>query len=391
MPESPKLPEPLRGNETGTFTAHSVSVRLPEIAGRIRDDHPTAASSLSALIDEIGSGHIEPLSGTGPNQEEWASYVQPFVGSSWRDVPWFFAEYYFYRRILDAVGYWESGLDPYQSQKRLGLDQATSGAATTLAAVDAAYAQGAHTEILLIQLTDAALWGNQVDLSLWPAEDGGEVVTDQHDDRVLLDERPQAVRSLHGRLPSPIDIVIDNAGSELVADLLVADLLLRSDLASRVTIHAKLYPIFVSDATERDVVESIRHLAADPNPHLRSAGERLHMEFTAGRFVISAEPFWVSPLGWRSRPESVENSLSRSALVIVKGDANYRRLLDDRHWDFTTPFADAIGPSPAPLLALRTIKSELVAGLAPGQAAATAAADPEWLQNGRWATASFAG
>jgi len=391
VPESLQLPEPLRGNETGTFTAFSVSVRLPEIAGRIRDDHPIAADSLNALIDEIGSGHIAPLAGTGPNQAEWTGYVEPFVGSTWPDVPWFFAEYYFYRRILDAVGYWESGVDPYQEQKRLGLWQATNAAAATMAAVDEAYAQGAHTEVLLVQLTDAALWGNQVDLSLWPAEDGGEVVTDQHADRVLLDDRPRAIRSLHERPPAPIDIVIDNAGSELVADLLVADLLLRGDLASRVNIHAKLYPIFVSDATERDVVASIRHLAADPNPHLRSAGERLHLEFTAGRFVISAEPFWVSPIGWRSRPQSVERSLSDSALVIVKGDANYRRLLDDRHWDFTTPFVDAIGPSPAPLLALRTIKSELVAGLAPGQAATTAAVDPEWLQNGRWATASFSG
>jgi uncharacterized protein with ATP-grasp and redox domains len=384
------LPEPLRGNETGTFTAHSVNVRLPDIARRILEDHPTAAAELDALIEEIGEGPIRPLTGNGPHQDDWDGYVDPFVGIHWPEVPWFFAEYYFYRRILDAVGYWESGVDPYHDQKQLGLEQAIRPAASRMETVDAGYAQGASTEILLIQLTDAALWGNQVDLSLWPAEAGQEVTTDQNADRVLIDDRPQAIRPLHEHPPLPIDLVVDNAGSELVADLLVADLLLRSDLASRITIHAKLYPIFVSDATERDVVESIRHLAADTNPHLRSVGERLHMEFTAGRLVIAAEAFWVSPVGWRSRPATVDHSLSGSGLVIVKGDANYRRLLDDRHWDFTTPFAVAIGSTPAPLLALRTIKSELVAGLAPGQPAATAAIDPEWLQNGRWATASFA-
>jgi uncharacterized protein with ATP-grasp and redox domains len=385
------LPEPLRGNEVGTFTAHSVSVRLPDIARRLCDAAPAAATRLNALIREIGSGQIQPLTGTGPCQDDWDGYVEPYVGSQWPDVPWFFAEYYFYRRVLDAVGYWESGVDPYLAQKRLGLEQAIPAAAATITTVDAAYSEGASTEALLIDLTDAALWGNQVDLSLWPAEAGGEVVTDRHSDRVLIDQRHQAIRSLHERPPPPIDLVIDNAGSELVADLLVADLLLRSDLASRITIHAKLYPIFVSDATERDVVESIRRLAAEPNPHLRNAGERLHMEFTAGRFVISAEPFWVSPLGWRSRPDTIDHSMRHSGLVIVKGDANYRRLLDDRQWDFTTPFATAIGSTPAPLLALRTIKSELVAGLAPGQAEETASIDPQWLQNGRWATASFTG
>lgn len=38
---------------------------------------------------------------------------------------------------------------------------------------------------------------------------------------------------------------------------------------------------------------------------------------------------------------------------------------------------------PAPLVALRTFKSELVVGLAPGQAEREQAADPEWLVNGR--------
>jgi hypothetical protein len=71
-------------------------------------------------------------------------------------------------------------------------------------------------------------------------------------------------------------------------------------------------------------------------------------------------------------------------LVISKGDAHYRRLLGDRHWPYETSFEDILAYYPAPLVALRTLKSELVAGLAPGQTAWVASQDPEWMLNGRW-------
>lgn len=389
-----QLPEPHRGNEIGTFTHYSVTVRLPEIARRMMADNTLDSASARAverLIDSINSGVIEPVDPSGPDSAEWERYVAKHLGESWLDVPWFFAEYYFYRRILDAVDHWANGLDPFREQKVLGLEQALAPARETIATIDSAYARGVTTDFLLVQLMDAALWGNQVDLSLWPAEDGGAAATDSHADRLLIDQRPAAIRSLRDRRPPVIDVIIDNAGSELVADLLVADLLLRSDLASVIRIHAKHYPVFVSDATPGDVAHTIRHLAADTNSHLRNAGERLIAESNTERLVVSADRYWVSPLSWRDRPADVESGLADAGLIIVKGDANYRRLLGDLHWEYTTPFATAIGTTPAPLLALRTMKSEIAAGLDSPAIARAGAADPLWQQNGRWAIASFTG
>ncbi len=389
---SPELPKPLRGNEPGTFTHHSVAVRLPEIGRRVLEENELDAASAAAvatLVGEIGNGVITPLSGHGPDAAAWETYVEPELGKTWLDVPWFFAEYYFYRRVLDAVGYWDSGADPYEAQKQLGLEGAVGSARRTISSVDAAYAQWVSTDVLLIQLTDAALWGNQVDLSLWPATSAGPAAPELDPDRFLIDERAVAIRTLGERIPPTIDIVLDNAGSELIADLLVADMLLRSDLASKVRLHAKQYPVFVSDATARDVAATTQRMAADSNRHLRSAGERLRVEFDVDRLAVTAHHYWVSPLGWRHRPEDLESLLAESGLVVVKGDANYRRLVDDRHWDFTTPFSDAVGSTPAPLLVLRTLKSEVAAGLDPDAIQAAAAADPEWLQNGRWAIAGF--
>ena len=69
--------------------------------------------------------------------------------------------------------------------------------------------------------------------------------------------------------------------------------------------------------------------------------------------------------------------------MIFKGDVNYRRLLSDRQWPPDAEVAAIVGYLPAPALMLRTLKSEIVAGLAPGQAERLTRRDPDWLINGR--------
>ena len=62
---------------------------------------------------------------------------------------------------------------------------------------------------------------------------------------------------------------------------------------------------------------------------------------------------------------------------------NYRRLLGDRHWPHTARLEEIADYFPAPFLVLRTLKGEILVGLAPGQAATLAAQDPAWLINGQ--------
>ena len=67
--------------------------------------------------------------------------------------------------------------------------------------------------------------------------------------------------------------------------------------------------------------------------------------------------------------------------VVAKD--TYRRLLDDLHWPHTTRMEDVTGYFPAPFVALRTLKGEIMVGLAPGEAERLAADDPTWLINGK--------
>lgn len=67
----------------------------------------------------------------------------------------------------------------------------------------------------------------------------------------------------------------------------------------------------------------------------------------------------------------------------LKGDVNYRRLLDDRHWPHTMCVEKIAAYFPASFLVLRTLKGEIMVGLEAGQAEALAAEDSTWLINGK--------
>jgi hypothetical protein len=72
-----------------------------------------------------------------------------------------------------------------------------------------------------------------------------------------------------------------------------------------------------------------------------------------------------------------------SRLVIFKGDANYRRVVGDALWSPETPLSIVTSGFPAPLLALRTLKSDPIVGLPPGTAQQLEALDPAWRVNAR--------
>jgi hypothetical protein len=112
-------------------------------------------------------------------------------------------------------------------------------------------------------------------------------------------------------------------------------------------------------------------------------GSRLEDDLRAHRLHLESDPFWTSWMMFRQMPSHLQSQLAQSDLVLVKGDVNYRRLLDDLHWPYTTRMEDVTGYFPAPFVTLRTLKGEIMVGLQPGQADALQAEDPTWLINGK--------
>jgi hypothetical protein len=180
-----------------------------------------------------------------------------------------------------------------------------------------------------------------------------------------------------------VDFILDNVGLELAYDLLLADFLLSRGLTEQIRLHAKPFPTYVSDATIPDIRALVAHLAQAPEPRVRCLGSRLQAGLGGDRLHLQTSLFWTSPLPAWEMPPEMRQELARAGLLISKGDANYRRWLGDRHWPFTTPIQQIIAYRPAPLLLMRVLKAEIVAGLQPEQPEKLYQDDPNWLFDGR--------
>ena len=182
------------------------------------------------------------------------------------------------------------------------------------------------------------------------------------------------------------DIVLDNAGFEVFSDMCLAHVLLTSGCCKTVVFHAKAMPWFVSDVTAADFHWTLnRMLGADDFPHsaLQMLGKIWSQNLTSGVWQLKHDKFFTLPHDFthmqRISPDLHEH-LSKSRLIVFKGDLNYRKLLGDRKWPHDTPFRKAMcGFLPASVLALRTLKSDCLAGVEQARADAAAQTRDDWM------------
>jgi hypothetical protein len=147
----------------------------------------------------------------------------------------------------------------------------------------------------------------------------------------------------------------------------------------RVTHHLKSAPMFVSDALIRDVKGTLTALKAHG---FGAIAGRLEAARADGTYVWVDHDFWTGPHFFDKLPLGI---FGDSNLVLLKGDANYRRVVGDYHWEWkpTTPLAAAAGYFPKPFAMLRTMKSDPVVGLRADQVAQLGREDPKWRTNGK--------
>ncbi len=387
MKPSLPMPDPILNNVPGTWTYETATMRWPAIVRRVLADNELTDETtvrLQQLISEIEEEDvIRPLH----DSDDWNHYITPYLGQTWLNCPNFFAETYFYRRIMEAIGYFvDQAFDPFADQKRQGLLTTRPAIRQLCQRVDQALATPSPQTLSQLILMD--LWGNRADLSLFAADAGeAQAMVDGGRDRLLVDETTAVLQHLVQN--HRVDFIIDNAGFELVCDLALAAYLLGTETAVTVHFHLKNHPTFVSDATKLDVAQTISVLLADGDAEVAAVAAQLKGWWDNGRLQLHDHPFWTSPLAFWEMPDGLRHELAHSHLIISKGDANYRRLLGDLHWPFTTPFAAIMSYTPAPLLALRTCKAEVAAGLTEAQIDRLNKADTRWLVNGHWGVIQF--
>ncbi|MDG9726644.1 MULTISPECIES: damage-control phosphatase ARMT1 family protein [unclassified Streptomyces] len=399
MPDTSSEPAPvILGNEPGAFPHGVLAERHPAIIRQVREAFPydpERQRALDALLASCADGVIEPLPADADarDRRRWADWgLDAYAGRSWFDVPWLWAESHFYRRLLDAVGYfgpgaWE-GLDPFRPAKLAELDAPETD--EELAALDdlADLPADERTRALL----HGSLWGNRADLGFRLSDsDGGTGTKDRV--RALVADDSDALWSLlppagtsasapNATGPITLCLVADNAGRELVPDLLLVSHLLGQGRVDRAVLHVKPYPYYVSDATPADVLDALRRLVAAGGA-AAAYGDRLWTALTDGRVTVRAHPFSCAPLPYADMPGDLRADFAAATVTVLKGDLNYRRLVGDRWWPPTTSFTDATAYFPGPVAALRTLKSDVITGLtADTEAALVASGEQRWRTSG---------
>ncbi len=379
-------PPPLMVWEPGSFARSTIVERKPQLIAQAIADNPYPAQiveALETLRSEIATQPMQPLREQTLDTADWNNQLARLGDTLWLDAPWYFAETLFYRKLLEAVGYLQPGglheHDPFGKQKR---QQETAALAQLAPGWEelASLPGEARFETLL----HSSLWGNRADLSNLTMTEQAQAGLATRDERhlLLIDD----TAAVHDRLAGGVqrvDFICDNVGLDSIFDLALADFLLSEGWAKQVVLHLKDRPFFVSDAMAADIEIVIAAMAQRAEPGLRALADRLTDALAAGRLVLQTAPFWTTFRMFSDLPAGLAADLAQSDLVVVKGDVNYRRLLGDRHWPHATRMEEVTGFFPAPFVALRTLKGEIMVGLAPGQAAQIAAEDPEWLVNGK--------
>ena len=369
-------PRPLRTDGSNEFARYSMQVRVPRIARDTLDRNPDYPHVVRKAVEQLaadieGDRAIPAPRAPAPDVEAWRAAFAEHARETWLGAEWFYAELAFYREMVHACRFWETARDPFAPAKDEELAQPR-----LWRRLEAALGAAGSREERIAALIDDCLWGNRVDLSYTVAAARDH----RQDEDLLVDDRAGAAPLL----ASPgarVHLVADNAGTELALDLALAGALLE-DPGARVALHLKMQPTFVSDAMPRDVWRLVDRMH-DRGGAARALAGALQAAFEAERMTLLPDPFWTGPRFLWQAPAHVREALAAATIVVLKGDANYRRAVGDALWPPETPFEAACAYLPAPLLALRTMKSDSVLGLPPGLAARLDAEDPRWRVDGR--------
>ena len=387
MPSS-SLPPMIMTSEKGTFARQTIEELKANIVDRVLADYDYTQPIREALLElraSLTQGTIEPLQETVSDKPIWDDDIRPWQGKPWLAAPWLLAETYFYRRLLEAVHYFQPGpwmgKDPYGRMKTTEILHALPLFVTDYEGREVQHTFADFSTSLL-----NALWGNRADLSNLQHFESN---TDNQTHTIIRDDS-RAAYDLMNKKPANIAYFFDNIGREFYFDLAFIHYLLGSGLAKSITFYLKNQPFFVSDAMPEDLDFILGVLESSSSEIANKLAKDIKTWIQSGVITVEAPPFLSTSREYHRLPESLKHQLEAFDLAILKGDANYRRLIGDRHWDPTTSFEEITAYFPTSVVSLRTLKAELIVGLTPEQLADFQEnAEWNWMFNGNRGMISF--
>lgn len=376
--ESIKLFPSINGVKDDSFAWFTLQYRMPAIIDGIINDNRYASeieTSLKDLKHKIIHGIIDDTIVSGSDSEQWNTWIDPFRSMNWFEVPFYFAEAYFYRLIMEKTCFFTNGDDPYATQKAGDIQENIDQFIGMLSKVEKMIRSNVKSEKLLKYLLNQSLWGNKSDLSQLTKSKSGV------DDFLIIDDTESISDYLTADVRR-VDIVLDNSGVELFSDVMLAFYLVQLQKVDKVVLHAKAFPTFVSDATSSDIEILLKALKIHGNKSLFEFSNRVEAMLSEGKLEQKDDLFWNSPLHFFEMSQGLRSELCKSDLIIFKGDANYRRIFGDRQIPHDQKFIESIDYLPAKSMVIRVLKSEIILGLDSKENLRLSKIDPDWMING---------
>uniref|UniRef100_A0A6P4EVA7 Sugar phosphate phosphatase n=1 Tax=Drosophila rhopaloa TaxID=1041015 RepID=A0A6P4EVA7_DRORH len=378
-------------------------IREPEIIKECGDyahfDLKRTIWSLELLREEmINNEEFQIFRVKAPDTESWNAFLMGLTEDrrQWFSAVWIHAECYMYRRIWSIFQRSDTlaNYDYFGDQKM----SATRNLTPMMRGILVATRKLMRSKQNFQHLLKLSTWGNRCDLSITTKGPDANIFhrISEYDADLLADQSANIWEDLTEACePIYVDIVCDNAGFELFTDLLLAEYIIESGLARRVRFHVKAIPWFISDVTHQDFNWMLNYFRKHEFKEFRAFGRRIHGYIRDRSFILCDKSyFWTSGYDC-SQMKRMQPCLyvyiSEAALVIFKGDLNYRKLLGDINYNSTDKFSDCLrGFQPTSVCALRAIKSDIYCGLPVCTVEWLTEDNPEWMISGEKAVIQVA-
>ncbi len=295
------------------------------------------------------------------------------------NTPFIFAEHYYFYHILKLF----NGADPWAAVKAYSLGK-------TLESNRIAKLVKAYNEKQFDTILNQSVFTNSTDLSQTSArvKNTEAYSRDGVSDYVINDRdliRKYFEDSLNNN--KTIHIVVDNSGIELISDLILGAYLIKESKADKVVYHHNVLSIFVSDAVAADfeaAIESIKKIDDE-------VGNKIDEMRKSGEMKFAPNAFWNMPFPFKEMPEELlrEFNNEKVGLIIIKGDLNYRRLVEDKKWRITKSIKPRVSYFERPLLILRSLKSDTLIGMDRATVKKYDREQPNWKITGDYGMIQF--
>ena len=357
---------------------------------------PDTAITLSDLYEP--SSHCNEFNHWNHIRTQYSTYTL-------LTTPWYIAESYLYHLILTACNYFthpNDRYDPFAKQKQNELSDNN-----TWSLIESAIQlcnDSTDFNQTLAYLLELAVYGNRVDLSYRAVSDdqsnrldsklNGLIYSLQNEQSsIIINDTQQVIDYVNTHTPMNLHIIHDNSGTELLCDLVLIYYFLCNGCCDTITLHCKQYPTFVSDATKSDILHHIITMIKHNNPMIQQCGRVINKFLRSNSIIIRSHSYWNSSEFYDKISDELIDIFTHADLTIIKGDANYRRTVEDRLWSTDISIYDPlIKPAqlfPSTFLLLRTLKSDTIVGVSNTVKHQLDCQDRKWRVNGKRGVIQF--